>query len=209
MIVVDGKRSYADEEGRKLDRAMTVELEAAGVGRFTELRGRAVPYNTWADVGWYLEQHAPGSLARSTTAGSGKGLPLLLFHDNRSLGSIVGVSTGWKEAPGGLDGTWRLNDSAEAQQAASLAQSGELGYMSIGFSPIRSQVDPADDWDPERGPDHMDRMTRLESRLVEVSLTPTPAFADAEVTHVRQAAKRMVAGAELEAWRRVYEDLRR
>jgi phage head maturation protease len=55
----------------------------------------------------------------------------------------------------------------------------------------------------------MDRMTRLESRLLEVSLTPTPAFADAEVTMVREAARRAARQHELDYWKREYERLER
>ena len=42
----------------------------------------------------------------------------------------------------------------------------------------------AKDWNPDRGPDHMDHVTIHRARLVEVSLTPTPAFAQAQVLEV-------------------------
>ena len=132
-----------------------------------------------------MEAHAAGSLKQSTSAGKGRTLPLLLFHDNRSF--PVGASEQWTHTPDGLDGVWKLNDSPEAQQAAGAAERGELTGLSIGFQPIRSDWDMVawDDWDPDLGPDHMDHVTRLESRLVEVSITPTPAFTDAQVNSVR------------------------
>jgi HK97 family phage prohead protease len=171
------------------------------------LEGRAVPYGTWADIGWFLEQHQNGSLDR-TIKEAARGLPLLLFHNNRSW--PLGVSESWDSQDDGLNGVWRLNETAEAQQAAKLAESGDLGYMSIGFSPIRSQWEYIDDWNPDLGPDHMDRVTRLESRLLEVSLTPTPAFAGAEITMVRTAERpRPRQESKRDIWWRELEKLRR
>ena len=34
------------------------DVQAVGAGKpFTYLEGRAVPYATWADLGWFMEQH--------------------------------------------------------------------------------------------------------------------------------------------------------
>src|SRR6516165_2484731 len=143
------------------------------------LEGRAVPYDEWADIGWFLEQHQKGSLDRSTKSGSAQRLPLLLWHDNRSW--PIGSSESWDSQDDGLHGVWRLNETGDAQQAAMLAESGDLANLSIGFSPIQSSWEYVDDWNPDLGPTHMDRVTRTESRLIEVSLTPTPAFEGAQV----------------------------
>jgi hypothetical protein len=175
---------------------------------FKFLEGRAVPYDTWANIGWFLEAHEPGSLDETTTRGSGKGLPLLLFHNNRNW--PIGVAESWNSDDGGLNGVWRLNQTSDAQQAASLCDSGDLGGMSIGFAPIRSNWQYVDDWDPDLGPDHMDRVTRIESRLLEVSLTPTPAFVEAEVTMVRtREARRLRPSSRRDGWVRELERLRR
>ena len=174
------------------------DAQAVGAaGRYKFLEGVAVPYDTWADIGPFVEQHAGGSFARSTK-GAGKQLPLLLFHDNRKW--PVGHAEKWSH-DGGLAGVWRLNDTDDAQTAAQLAEGGDLRGLSIGFLPIQSQWDPrsADDWNPDLGPDHKDRVTRLESRLLEVSLTPTPAFAGAQVALVRTAYTRD-GRAEIAAW---------
>ena len=195
--------------------------DVQAVGRpFRYLEGRAVPYGSWANLGYFMEQHAPASLKQSTSVGAGRALPLLLFHDARSF--PIGVSDSWAHSDEGLDGVWKLNDSAEAQRTASAAERGELTGLSIGFQPIRSQWDFVDwdDWDPDLGPDHMDRVTRTESRLVEVSVTPTPAFVEAQVAQVRSATGRDAQlqlrsrhlGArpypELNRWREVVDGLR-
>ena len=36
------------------------------------LEGRAVPYNVWADIGWFMEQHDKGSLDRTTKEAASK-----------------------------------------------------------------------------------------------------------------------------------------
>jgi len=185
------------------------DMNVAGRSPYTHIEGRAVPYDTWADVGWYLESHAAGSFRQSTTHGAGKTLPLLLFHDNRSF--PIGGSVEWTSEDDGLHGAWALNDRPEAQEAAKLARSGELGYLSIGFSPIRSNWEFADEWGMDLGWDHMDKVTRLESRLLEVSMVATPAFATAEVTLVRHklergrradGAPRPPGRPHLDAWKR-------
>jgi HK97 family phage prohead protease len=177
------------------------------------LEGRAVPYEAFADIGWYVEQHAVGSFERSTKGGSGKAAPLLLFHDNRSF--PIGHAESWRHEADGMYGVWRLNDRAEAQRAASAADERDLVGLSVGFQPIRSDWELVDDWAPELGWDHKDRCTRLESRLLEVSLTPTPAFAEAQVTEARDATvytrgarARFVPELDADRWRAELDKLR-
>jgi HK97 family phage prohead protease len=162
-----------------------VDMEADG----RTISGRAVPYNTFASIGWFAEQHAPKSFAKSIREAARK-LPLLLWHNNASF--PVGVSEEWDDNDNGLDCTWRMDSSEEAERAADLADKGMLTGLSIGFAPIRSEWEyvPDEDWDPNRGVDGMDKVTRLESRLLEVSLTPTPAFAGAKVSQVRSREQR-------------------
>jgi HK97 family phage prohead protease len=181
---------------------------AGAAGPFKYLEGRAVPYDTWADVnGFYLEQHAAGSLERSTKSGAGKAAPLLLWHDNQNW--PIGHAERWHHDAGGADAVWRLNGTVEAQKAAALAEAGDLTGLSIGFQSVRREWQILDDneWDPSLGWDHMDRVTRLESRLVEVSLTPTPAFETAGVTLVRSSYHRERV-LEADSWRAVVDGLR-
>lgn len=155
------------------------EVDATASGRFLE--GRAVPYNVAENVGWFLEEHVLGEFTKSIA--EHPNLPLLLFHNSRSF--PVGVAHEWKDNVDALDCVWRMDSSEEAQRAAQLARDGMLTGLSIGFVPIRSDWHwvSDDEWDPEAGV--LDRVTRLESRLLEVSLTPTPAFAGAQVQLVR------------------------
>ena len=127
------------------------------------LEGRAVPYDTWADIGWFLEQHRHGSFKRSTNGSrSDPKIPLLLFHDNRSF--PIGHAESWTHPDDGLHGVWKLNDSAEAQRAAGMADDGDLVGLSIGFQDVtRPEWEWPKDFDPDGGPEAKARVTRIES----------------------------------------------
>jgi len=175
---------------------------------YTLLHGRAVPYNEDADIGWFVEQFAPGSLAKSIQEAA-RDLPLLLFHDGRSW--PVGAADEWDDNKAGLDGTWRLDKSEEAQRAAQLVDDKILTGMSIGFAPIRSTWTYVEDWNPDLGPGHKDRVVRQEARLLETSLTPTQAYVGARTSWVRtgeRPIKRAQEQREVKAWRAELEKLK-
>jgi HK97 family phage prohead protease len=183
-----------------------VTLTGLKGGPYTWLEGMAVPYGREADIGWYMEQHAYGSFERSTKTGAGRSAPLLLFHDREAF--PIGHAEKWTHQADGMVGLWRLNDSERAQEAGRMVERDDLVGLSIGFQPIRSEWDFVDDWSPELGAAHKDHVTRLESRLLEVSLTPTPAFAEAKVASVREATvyarearRAFLPAAEVDAWR--------
>jgi hypothetical protein len=179
MTIAPESRTYAT-------RLELVDTEATGRKPYRYLEGRAVPYDTWGDCGMFMERHALESFKRSTTGNSGAKLPLMLFHDRQRI--PVGVAEKWTHNDG-LSGVWRLSESPEAQRAAEAASQGLLVGLSVGFQPQKSDWNHIawDEWDPALGPDHKDKVTHLESRLVEVSLTPTPVFEDAGVSEVRTA----------------------
>ena len=175
-------------------------------GPYTELRGRAVPYGVFTNRGWFLESVRMGAFDKSITEAAG-GLPLHLFHDDERF--PVGVSTEWESKKDALYGVWRLDTGEEAQRAAQLAADGMLAYMSVGHAPIRSEWEfvDTDEWNPDLGPDHMDKLTRVESRLAEVSLLTVPAFPQAQVLSVASAnrdpelaRRRNVVRPGLRAW---------
>lgn len=181
----------------------------------TKIAGIAVPYNTHADIGWFLEEHAPGSLAKSIGEAA-RSLPLTLFHADDVMESHIGVASEWRELDGGLRGVWDLDDGPAAQRAAKLATpdangNSILGYFSIRFAPIRSEWTYAADFNPDLGPGHKDRVRRLESRLVATSLVSTPAFAGAAVEFVRsgeQALRRKATRRDVDTWREELARLR-
>jgi HK97 family phage prohead protease len=161
-------------------------VDADANAALTELHGRAVPYGEPADVGWYIETIRAGAFAKSIREAA-RGLPLLLWHDNASW--PVGAAVDWLDGEDGLDGIWRLDDSPEAQRAARQARDGFLTGMSIGFQPMPNgsswDLVSDDEWNPDTG--NVDRVERTEARLLETSLTPTPAYAGAGVSLVRSS----------------------
>lgn len=172
------------------------------------IRATAVPYGKDADIGWFVEQFQAGALAKSIKEAAAA-LPLLMFHDNRTW--PIGAATEWEDGSSELVGTWKLDGSDEAQRAGQLANDGILNFMSIGFQPIRSQWVYVDDWNPDLGPEHKDRVTRLEARLLEVSMVPTPAYKDAAVKWVRNGdspRRRDQGRRELSEWRRQIDALK-
>ena len=177
----------------KNDRQLILyETTVEGVGRdgpYTEIRGRAVPYGVWTNRGIFMESVRFGCFDKSLDEAASTGLPLHLFHDSDSY--PVGISTDWDRRKDALYGVWRLDGGPEAQRAAQLARDGMLGYMSVGHAPIRSEWEfvATDDWNPDMGPDHMDHLTRVESRLAEVSLLTVPAFPQAQVLSVAAATR--------------------
>lgn len=181
------RRTPAPESRLYESRVQLVDVDTTDA--LSHLEGRAVPYNTITDTGWwYLEQVARGAFAETTDATPN--LPLLLWHDARSW--PIGVAQEWRDQPDGLHGVWRLDDSTEAQRAARQARDGFLTGMSISFAPIESRWEANadwDDWDPD-DTDTWDLVTRIRGRLLETSLTPTPAYADAQVALVRSAEGR-------------------
>ena len=158
----------------------------------TRMRILAVPYGTWTDVGWFHERFAAGSLDKSIREAASD-LPLLLFHDADEF--PIGRAVKWVlDDPAGLVGEWEIDKGdAMAQEAARKAAGGFLTGASIGFQPIRSKrVFPDDpEWDSSVPSDGSEmQVTRLEARLLEVSLTPTPMYADAVVQLVRSQEAR-------------------
>lgn len=182
----------------------------------TSLHGRAVPYGERINVGWYDETVLPGAFSKSIREAA-RDLPLLLWHDSHSWS--VGRAVEWDDNSAGLDCVWELDDSDIAQRAARQARDGFMTGLSVGFQPMphgsRWSFVDADTYDPENG--IVDHVERQEARLLEVSLTPTPAYAGAGVSLVRSAhlpdevrAHRRAASrpGELDDWRATLAALR-
>lgn len=208
-------------------RAVTADgSEDAADGPFTVLEGQAVPYETWYDSGWFIEKMRKGVFRKSIREAASR-LPLLLWHDNHTF--PIGVSTKWTETDGGLLGLWGLDpDDEQAQTAADKANKQMLTGMSVGFAEVTRpgawvRVDVED---PSETPLDSDAWWSLprerrgeiwnEARLLEVSLTPTPAYAGAQVSLVRSSQPVSRAAdsgrprrAMLEHWQRNLEALRR
>lgn len=138
----------------------------------TELRGLAVPYNYTTDIGPFTEEFAPGSFKDSLRTASN--LPLLANHDPQK---IIGVAESWQDRSDGLYGVWRIGPDTFAQETARMVRDGLLNFMSILFNSAAGN--------PTLKPDGREHIRWTKARLIEVSLTPIPAYATATVTGVR------------------------
>lgn len=184
--------STTTHEQQTESRVFSPELrEVETTPGFTMMRGLAVPYDEYANIGWFMEAHDAGSFAKSIREAAAD-LPLNLFHENRAF--PIGAADKWEEEAAGLYAIWRLDGSVEAQRAANLADKRMLTGLSIEFQPIRSMWTEAEKFNPDLGPEFMDKVRRLESRLSAVALVQAPAFASAGVQLVRSAARREVKG---------------
>lgn len=152
-------------------------------GLYTEIRGRACPYNVKADIGPYDEIIMPGCFTNSIQD-SPRPLPLLLFHESGKTDHIIGHATAWEERKDGLYGTWSIDSSPDAQEAARRAEAGDLTGLSVGFVPVKHEV-----INNKAG----NTVVRIECRLLEVSLTPTPAFKEGMVISVRSQSPQPAA----------------
>jgi HK97 family phage prohead protease len=124
---------------------------------FTSITGRVVPYSAgYTDVGWFAEWFERGAFTASLV--EHPTTPLLLFHDGKTF--PIGVAEAWDDRADGLHGRFRLAMSSVAQVAASYVRDGFMDGMSVGFSPERSSWSYAADWDPDRGVDGLDKVTR-------------------------------------------------
>ncbi|TNH23313.1 hypothetical protein FHG89_27365 [Micromonospora orduensis] len=161
---------------------LTATPSAAG-GLFTELTGKAVPYNEPTLIGGaFYEEWAPGAFRDSLTYDPR--LPLHVFHGDMpgyapETPWPVGVAVDWVERADGLYSRWSVDETPEAQDAAGRVHRKMLNFMSIRF-----MEDPAGDIVTRR-PDGLLHVRRTKARLVSVSLVSTPAYPGAVVTGVR------------------------
>lgn len=159
-------------------RIYNVELEGEeheGPERY--IVGTAVPYGVWADVGGFTERFQRGAFARSIR--SAPAIPLLAFHDSNSW--PVGISEHWEETELGLRGVWRMNmKSANGRDAYENIAGGFVRYLSVGFQPS------ADGYKIETKTGGANpRVTHRDARLLETSVVNIPAYADAQVSEIR------------------------
>jgi HK97 family phage prohead protease len=154
---------------------------------YSMMEGRAAPYGEWTNRAWFLESFGAGLFDKSIKQAAAA-LPLLLWHDGMFW--PIGSSAKWDSRADGLWGQWNLDTSADAQRAAQLAKDGHLGYLSVGYQPIRSSwtMSSDEEWDPADA-NTLDRVVRQEARLVEVSVLSTPAFSSATIDLVRSGER--------------------
>jgi len=128
--------------------------------------GRAVPYGDSTMLGGVEESFAREAFDVDDVIGS----PLAYRHDEP-----VGIITGAENREDGLYIDFEIGNTSLGRDAATLARMGASKGLSVGFNPVEST------WSKAR-----DKVQHMKARLLEVSLTPYPAYATAGVSDIRE-----------------------
>jgi len=128
--------------------------------------GMAVPYGTETMIGGVRESFAPASFDLENVIGK----PLAYRH-----GEPVGKITGAENRADGLYIDFEIVDTTLGRDAAVLARTNTIKGLSVGFNPVKSIMSKA-----------RDAIQHTAVNLLEVSLTPYPAYATAGVSSIRE-----------------------
>jgi HK97 family phage prohead protease len=128
--------------------------------------GRAVPYGVEIEIGGVRESFARDAFAIDEVIGK----PLAYRHNEP-----VGIITGAENREDGLYIDFDIVNTTLGRDAATLARTGASRGLSVGFNPIKSA------WTKTR-----DAVQHMSAGLLEVSLTPYPAYATAGVSAIRE-----------------------
>jgi uncharacterized protein len=128
--------------------------------------GLAVPYGTETKIGGLRESFATGAFDVNDVIGK----PLAYRH-----GEPIGRITGAESREDGLYIDFDIVNTAQGRDAAVLARTDSIKGLSVGFISARSAMSKA-----------RDMITHTAANLLEVSLTPYPAYATAGVSSIRE-----------------------
>ena len=128
--------------------------------------GRAVPYGVEIEVGGVRESFARDAFSVDEVIGK----PLAYRHNEP-----VGIITGAENREDGLYIDFDIVNTTLGRDAATLARTGASRGLSVGFQPLKSA------WTKTR-----DAVQHMSAGLLEVSLTPYPAYATAGVSAIRE-----------------------
>ena len=128
--------------------------------------GMAVPYGTETMIGGVRESFSPGSFDIENVIGK----PLAYRH-----GEPVGIITGAENREDGLFIDFDIVDTTLGRDAAVLARTNTIKGLSVGFNPLKSVMNKT-----------RDAIQHTAANLLEVSLTPYPAYSTAGVSSIRE-----------------------
>jgi HK97 family phage prohead protease len=128
--------------------------------------GMAVPYGTETIIGGVRESFAPGSFEPAEVIGK----PLAYRH-----GEPIGKITNAENREDGLFIDFEIVNTAQGRDAAVLARTDSVKGLSVGFMSAKNVMSKA-----------RDAITHTAASLLEVSLTPYPAYSTAGVSSIRE-----------------------
>ena len=125
--------------------------------------GIAVPYGQTANIGYYQERFAPGSVEMADTV-------QLYWRHEEPIGKVLSS----RETKDGFEITARISETDRGNEAYTLVRDGVINKFSVGFQPVEHNVDKDE------------TIVRTKVLLREVSLVPLPAYDGANVLSVRE-----------------------
>lgn len=148
------------------DIAIQVREGSADDGVIATGYGRAVPYGEETDLGGLRESFAPGAFDAADVIGK----PFAYRH-----GEPIGVIREAANEADGLYITFDILDTAQGRDAATLMRGKASQGLSVGFAPVESA------WNKAKT-----SVQHTRARLLEVSQTHQPAYANAGVSEIRE-----------------------
>jgi uncharacterized protein len=133
--------------------------------------GRAVPYDDSTDLGGLAESFAPGAFDPADVIGK----PFAYRH-----GEPIGTITGASNEADGLYIDFEILNTVQGRDAATLMRGNASKGLSVGFTPVESV------WNKAKT-----AVRHTRARLLEVSQTHMPAYANAGVSEVREEGETM------------------
>jgi len=155
-----------------------MEVRSSGTGR--TIVGIAVPFDREAVVGTRVsEVFRRGAFAKTVSEGNPSRVKLYALHND--AGALpLGAAKVLREDTAGLHVEMQVGRTQAGEEALSLVNDGILDSFSVGFIPVRPGP---------RAPVMGGLIERREVRLMEVSLVAHPAYEDARILQVREAAE--------------------
>lgn len=156
---------------------MDIEIRAAGTLRSLtpgRLAGYAAIFGSETDLGAFVEVVQPGAFAKTLAAG--RNVRALYHHqDGALLGTTQGRTLKLAEDAKGLAFELALPDTTHGRDLAVLVDRGDVAGCSFGFRVAQG----GDRWE-ERATGGL-RRELLDVELLEITLTPDPAYQDTTV----------------------------
>jgi len=139
------------------------------------LTGIVAPFQSTYDNQSYIETFTSSTFDKSTSE-RGQNIPLLEQHDTSR--HPIGMSVRWEKSAEGLIGEFKLAPTPRGEEARTLAATGMVTGLSVGFIPIRNKTSTVNG---------RQQIARLEAKLDHVGLITTgrQAYSDAKVLSVR------------------------
>lgn len=148
------------------------QVKTLAEGEGWEFDALAVPWNTWDNTGFCMEQMAAHSLTPSK-----QGVKLRFEHE-----TTIGIISDIRDEKDGLYITGRISDTAAGRDARTLLNDNAITGLSIGFIPTG---EPQITYE-----DETTYITQTAGELLEVSLVTFPAYKDTHITEIRKQSEK-------------------